>query len=243
MRVPRSAFPNAITLVSGLLGFLAVLRASVGDTAGTVWLLVAAGVLDVADGSVARLLRASTRFGIELDSLTDLLSFGVAPSLLAYQVGLKDVGVFGAVLASLPTLCGAFRLARFNVELGSADKNRYTGLPIPPAAVTLCSFLLLETDRSGGLTPLGRLALPYVVAALSVLMASRVPYYAVPAPSRNGIRSHPVLAALFTLGALAMLVTLGRATFWVMVCFVLSPIGRLVDRRHPPRVDAPPPAP
>ncbi len=138
--LPREAVPSFFTLMNALCGFLAVLQIYQGQLVPAAWLVMLAGFFDAIDGYMARLAKASSEFGIELDSLSDVVSFGVAPGFLMYAAGLKDQGTVGMLISALPTICGAVRLARFNVnahEKGHSD--HFKGLPIPAQAGVLIS--------------------------------------------------------------------------------------------------------
>ena len=91
---------------------------------------------------MARITHSSSQFGVELDSLADVVSFGVAPSFMVYQVYLHTIEPWGIIIAALPVVLGAIRLARFNVQLVGFDKDYFNGLPIPMQAITVCAFIL-----------------------------------------------------------------------------------------------------
>ena len=95
---------------------------------------------------MARIANAVSMFGVELDSLADVVSFGVAPAFLLYEFGLDRLGLFGVIIASLPALCGAVRLARFNVEFEGEKKDYFSGLPIPVQATFVVAFILVFND-------------------------------------------------------------------------------------------------
>src|SRR5690606_16254490 len=122
-RIPRAAFPSTFTLLNLLSGFYAIIMTAQGDFDKAAWLVVAAGLFDAMDGMMARLVDGVSDFGIELDSLSDIVSFGVAPSFLLYEFGLNRLGLLGGVLAALPAICGAVRLARYNVSF--SEKKDY----------------------------------------------------------------------------------------------------------------------
>ena len=147
--------PNLITASSLFLGFLAMKLAVEGrmsEDPGRLFVLAAycilgAAVADGLDGSVARLTRTQSSFGVQLDSLCDLVSFGVAPAMLVYQMSLHSMSRLGFALCFLYALCGALRLARFNVmsSKGKASGN-FTGIPIPMAALPICVCVLAYHD-------------------------------------------------------------------------------------------------
>ncbi len=174
--------PTLLTLLNLCLGWLAVIRAFEGRTADAAALVVMAGILDALDGFVARAVAADTDFGRELDSLADVVSFGVAPAMIAVSWGVGDLGRVGVAAAFLFTACGALRLARFNVLAPATDKRWFVGLPIPMAAgipitVVLSHALMFGWNghaRSGG----AAWGLAAVLVGAGLLMVSRLRYRA-----------------------------------------------------------------
>lgn len=126
--------PNSVTLCGMFFGFYAIISALHGDFIKSAWAIVIAGVFDALDGWVARLTSSTTKFGIELDSLSDVIAFGVAPAALLYKWALHPFGRIGWAVAFLFVACGAMRLARFNIQMGGAERKSFTGMPIPAAA-------------------------------------------------------------------------------------------------------------
>jgi CDP-diacylglycerol--serine O-phosphatidyltransferase len=178
--------PNLFTVTSIFCGFYA-LKLCAGE-AGPVQLYQAALALlfamffDVFDGRVARLTKTQSDFGMQLDSLADVLSFGAAPSLLAYKWALEPLGFLGLFLSFSFVGCGALRLARFNVlamrsPQGGAS-SFFVGLPIPLAAIALASMVLAHHVATGGevLSDAARGPVALAVTALSLLMVSTVRY-------------------------------------------------------------------
>ncbi|NUM88859.1 MAG: CDP-diacylglycerol--serine O-phosphatidyltransferase [Bdellovibrionales bacterium] len=140
------ALPNLLTSANLLLGFLAILLAVDGRYIQAVWAVLFSSIFDMLDGRVARLTNTTSRFGVEYDSLCDLVSFGIAPSILIYFAALKPFGRAGMVAAFVFALCGALRLARFNVLADVVPKSYFMGLPIPIASLTLCTSLLFAEE-------------------------------------------------------------------------------------------------
>ena len=131
--------PNMLTILALCAGMTAILFALQGRWEASVTAIVAAAILDTLDGRVARLLKGSSKFGAELDSLSDFISFGVSPALILYLWALQDSGRFAWILALLLAACCALRLARFNVMLDDPDAppwkiNYFTGTPAPAGA-------------------------------------------------------------------------------------------------------------
>ena len=158
--------PNVLTtgnLFSGLAAVVLVFHDRL--EAAAIAILIAM-VFDVLDGTSARLTDSSSEFGVEYDSLSDLVSFGLAPGFLIYVWVLESPGMLGAAIMFTYVACGALRLARFNVMAGSGDSRYFTGLPIPAAAGFISTFYIFNTHI--GHLPEG--ILPSVVIALSLLM-------------------------------------------------------------------------
>ena len=180
--------PNLVTLASVFCGFNAILILSQpnvsSDTIGrAAILLLFAMLFDLLDGRVARMTKTQSSFGLELDSLADVISFGVAPALLVYKSSLKQFGEIGMLAAFLFVACGVIRLARFNVMTG-AGKGEPTkpgrttvGLPIPPAAAGIIGIVVAEPklmiDRTQDLYAQTSLGLTVL---LSLMMVSTIPF-------------------------------------------------------------------
>jgi CDP-diacylglycerol--serine O-phosphatidyltransferase len=174
--------PNLFTVSSIFCGLYAILQ-TVGETPDRFYraavAILFAVMFDSLDGRVARLTKTQTDFGIQLDSLADLISFGVAPAILVYQWALAPYGWLGMAAAFGFAVCGAVRLARFNVLATSTTRpsHHFVGLPIPLAAAGLVSLVLLHART--GAEHLGSQYLPFlagVVVVLSLLMVSTIPY-------------------------------------------------------------------
>ncbi|GHC36915.1 CDP-diacylglycerol--serine O-phosphatidyltransferase [Aidingimonas halophila] len=168
--------PNLFTTSALFSGFFAVVAGINGDFSIASAAIFIAMVLDGLDGRVARLTNTQSAFGAEYDSLSDMLSFGVAPALVAFTWILQDVGKPGWVVAFLFVACAALRLARFNIQLGSADKKWFIGLPSPSAAalVAACVWTFHSFDAQAfGF----KLLMLVVVGAAGMLMVSNIRYY------------------------------------------------------------------
>lgn len=138
--------PNSLTLCGMFAGFYAMVATLGGNYVHASWAIIIAGLFDGIDGWVARLTGSTTKFGIELDSLSDVIAFGVAPSVLLYKWTLSSFGRLGAAAAFLFVACGALRLARYNVQMGSEEKKHFTGMPIPAAAFIVASMVLFYAE-------------------------------------------------------------------------------------------------
>ena len=136
--------PNAVTLANIAFGFLGIVAAAQGQFERSCVLLFIAALCDLADGRLARVLNATSKFGMELDSLSDVVSFGIAPAVLIYLAVLKQLGALGAAIAIAYALCGALRLARYNVGSGPLGEVTFLGCPIPIAGGYLLSFVMVR---------------------------------------------------------------------------------------------------
>jgi len=184
MRGGIYVLPSLLTLGNLLGGFYAIICVYNGEYVHAAVAILVAGVLDALDGAVARLTGAATEFGVQLDSLADLVSFGVAPGVLAYAWALVPFHRLGWLACFLFASCGALRLARFNIQVRKVDKRYFVGLPIPAAAAFIASFVLFMKDSSSIVIfhrEILSSSVTSVLAAvamycLSFLMVSRVRY-------------------------------------------------------------------
>ncbi len=205
--LPRAVVPSFFTLMNLLSGYLAIVQTIEGRFDYACWLIVLAGLFDAFDGMMARLTGSMTLFGVELDSLSDMVSFGVAPSALIYVFGLQEYGVVGLMVSALPTICGAVRLARFNVRFDGAKRDYFRGLPVPAMAAVIVAFIL-NFDEAGWFhrfSPGGLSVFIPLSIGLSMLMISTIKFDALPRPSRAYIRDHPRKAALYGVGLLLII--------------------------------------
>lgn len=178
MRKGIYILPNTITLCSMFFGFYSILLSFRGDYTHGAWAILIAMIFDGLDGWVARMTHTTTRFGIELDSLSDLIAFGVAPAVLIYGWSLQAFGRLGWGAAFLFVICGALRLARYNVQMGSTESKAFTGLPIPGAASIVAAVILFYTEIWGNLDGKNYLIL-FLTFSLAILMVSTLKYHGI----------------------------------------------------------------
>lgn len=219
--------PSAFTLGNLFFGIWALVAAARREFVTAAWLVVAAGAADMFDGRVARVTRTGTRFGAELDSLVDAISFGVAPAFIVYQLFLAD-GHWSWIAAYFYIVGAVVRLARFNVEQAGEAKVAFHGLPSPMAGVTLATFYpFSQTDFFR--EHLARLPWPQLMTALmvllSILMMSHVLYPVVP---RFGFRSlKGVVTLLALLAAVAAAFTIPALFFFpASLLYIAYGIGK-----------------
>lgn len=166
--------PSLFTTANILFGFLSVILATTGRLETAALLIGIAALLDALDGRVARLTGTSSAFGREFDSLADVVSFGVAPAILAWRWALVAFGRLGWAVAFLYLICCAVRLARFNIQAGTSDRRWFVGLPTPPAACVVAACVFLSPEPLDD-SVLQALTLAMVVI-ISGLMVSKIRY-------------------------------------------------------------------
>ncbi len=230
----RQAFikflPNIFTFLNLLLGMLALLYAFQGSYELSVSLIFFAMVMDGIDGKLAVRLNLCSEMGKQLDSLCDLVSFGVVPAAVLYNLALHEYGLFGLVLTLLFPAAGAYRLARFNISVSSAPG--FTGLPITIAGGVLASLVFHSHLYSTWMTPL-------FMGILALLMISRIPYPAV----KKG-QSLNILLFYFYYSAMTSLLIFilfwREMVFYVLFTYVtfglLASVYRLLRRSEEPAV-------
>jgi CDP-diacylglycerol--serine O-phosphatidyltransferase len=167
--------PSLLTTGNLFCGFFAMLLTVDGRVTEASLAIFVAMIMDMLDGRVARLMKATSQFGVEYDSLADVISFCVAPAFLLYSFALRDLGRAAWFAAFLFVICGALRLARFNVHTGTTDKRFFVGLPTPAAAAVACSaVILLNGDE---LTRWMRVAVAAGTYLVALLMVSTFRYW------------------------------------------------------------------
>jgi CDP-diacylglycerol--serine O-phosphatidyltransferase len=190
-----------------LLGFYSILSTIKGNYVYAAWAILFATIFDGLDGWVARLTNSTTKFGIELDSLSDLVSFGVAPAVMMYKWALAPFGRIGWAAAFWFMACGALRLARYNVQMGSTESKSFTGMPIPGAATIIASLILFYHEMLD-MPPGKNILILGLTVLLAFLMVSTLKYHGA---KEIDFRQ--------------------RKPFWILVAFVL---GLTIIVMHPP---------
>lgn len=222
IRLSRSIVPNLFTVLNIYFGFLCVVNASRGRFLIAGWYVVLSALCDTLDGFMARLTRSASEFGVELDSLADVVAFGLAPSYLAWSLFLHAWGPFGMLLAASQLIFGALRLARFNVQLTGFSKEYFTGCPIPLAALTSVSYLFFFTPERIMASPALQQGLAVVILACSLLMVSTVRYPVLPRISPRAFRERPLWIGLLLAVAVVVAASLGRLLFPVLATVIVS---------------------
>ncbi len=168
--------PNLLTSVSLFAGFYSIVATIDKKFVYASVAVFISGIFDMLDGRVARMTGSSSKFGLQYDSLSDLVAFGVAPGLLVYVWALKGYGRFGWLAAFLYVACGALRLARFNIQADNVQKRQFLGLPIPAAAATIAGAVLFNSWLDYRGVDLKTIFMPILVYILAFLMVSDVRY-------------------------------------------------------------------
>jgi len=207
-------FPSLFTCGNMSCGILSILSSIDGNFINAAWFLIGALACDILDGRIARMTNTTSDFGMQLDSLSDLISFGVAPAMMVYMLVLDKMGKIGVAIAVLFVLCSALRLARFNVLAQSGQVHKhFVGLPTPASAGVIISFvlsyeLLGPAELSLNIKTIPILMelmptffkiMPVVVVVLSFLMVSNIPYMSFKRIKLSKVRTIELLAFLIVL--------------------------------------------
>ncbi len=169
--------PNLLTSASLFGGFYSIMACLEGSFVKAAVAILISALLDALDGRIARLTGTSSKFGMEYDSLSDLVAFGLAPAILIYTWALKPFGRYGWLAAFLYVVCGALRLARFNVQITTIESKRFNGLPIPAAAALVASTVLMFFYLGQGQETAKHVTILVLVYSLAFLMVSNIKYY------------------------------------------------------------------
>jgi len=219
--------PSFITLANMFVGFFAVINAVGEKYVSAAYLVLVAGFLDMLDGRIARMTKTQTDFGKELDSLSDVVSFGFVPALIVYLYALQPLGRLGWLLAFFYTACGAIRLARFNILSGQQNHSIFVGLPIPMAAGLVVFLILLMPENS----PI----FPFAVFGAGCLMVSSIPY---PSFKQLDVRTmRPTYTMLLMLLILVIIAYKPIQAMFVllMIYIVIGPVFWLKGKLFPVR--------
>ncbi len=205
-------WPNLITTAALLSGFYSIIASMNGDFTQAIYAIFIAALLDGLDGRVARAIGAQSAFGEQFDSLSDLLAFGVAPAILMYSWSLHDLGRIGLAACFVYTACAAFRLARFNVQIGVVDKRYFIGVASPLAAVMIISLVMVGRDypyifdlKDTGIQAINAA----IIIAVGLLMISNIKYYSFKTVDRKRVPFFVLPIAVFILAAVTYNIPVG----------------------------------
>jgi len=225
-------WPNLITTAALLSGFYSIIASMNGDFTQAIYAIFLAALLDGLDGRVARAIGAQSAFGEQYDSLSDLLAFGVAPAILMYSWSLHDLGRIGLACCFVYTACAAFRLARFNVQIGVVDKRYFIGVASPLAAILIITLVWVGRDfptifdlREVGIQIINAV----LIVAVGLLMISNIKYYSFKTFDRKRVPFAVLPIAVFIFAAITYNIPVGIlviSIIYALSCFVTTFIAR-----------------
>ena len=230
-------WPNLITTAALLSGFYSIIASMNGNFQQAIYAIFLAALLDGLDGRVARAIGAQSAFGEQYDSLSDLLAFGVAPAILLYSWSLDSLGRIGLACCFVYTACAAFRLARFNVQIGVVDKRYFIGVASPLAAIIIISLVWVGLDfpeifdiRERGIQAISAA----VIVSVGLLMISNIKYYSFKTVDRKRVPFFVLPIAVFIFAAMTYNIPVGIlviSLIYALSGFVTTFLAR---RQHSP---------
>ncbi len=218
-------WPNLITTAALLSGFYSIIASSNNEFSHAIFAIFLASLLDGLDGRVARWTGAQSAFGEQYDSLSDMLSFGVAPAMLMYSWALEPLGRIGLACAFIFTACAALRLARFNVQIGSVDKRYFIGLASPLAAILAISAVWVGIDNADLFNIADRtwqIIYAAIIVISGLLMVSNVKYFSFKQLDRKRVPFAVMLPVILVLAAVTYNIPIGILV--VAIIYALSGI-------------------
>ena len=230
-------WPNLITTAALLSGFYSIIASMNGNFQQAIYAIFSAALLDGLDGRVARAIGAQSAFGEQYDSLSDLLAFGVAPAILMYSWSLDSLGRIGLACCFVYTACAAFRLARFNVQIGVVDKRYFIGVASPLAAIIIISLVWVGLDfpeifdiRERGIQAISAA----VIVSVGLLMISNIKYYSFKTVDRKRVPFFVLPIAVFIFAAMTYNIPVGIlviSLIYALSGFITTFLAR---RQHSP---------
>ncbi len=184
------------------------------------------------DGIVARMLHTSSDFGVELDSLSDVISFGFAPSFLLYNLYFKDLNTAGLLISSMILIFAAIRLARFNTNLVGYSKDSFYGLPTPMASLIICSYVMFIHGKEVN-ERTGEIILIVITIATALLMVSKIKFTATPPINKRTLKEKKFTFIILALSLIVVLATKGKAIFPLTIIYLLEGIIRTLFFKEP----------
>lgn len=233
-RVKRGVYllPNLLTSASLFGGFYSIMASMDGSFVKAAVAILVAAVLDGLDGRIARLTGTSSKFGVEYDSLADLVAFGMAPAILIFTWALEPFGRYGWLAAFLYVVCGALRLARYNVQITTIESRRFNGLPIPAAASLVAATVLMFFYLGKGYESSKHVTILVLVYSLAFLMVSNIKYYSFKELNLSRRMPFRLLVGLILL-LIVVAAEPPMMLFVLTLGYVLSgPVTMLIDRRR-----------
>ena len=228
LKIKKNVIPSIFTLLNLFFGFMAIISAAQGEFQKAAWLIIAAALFDALDGKLARLFGVPSRFGMEFDSIADMVSFCTAPAILVYFAYLQNLmPLVAAVISFIPLLAGGVRLARFNVSQDETPLPIFIGLPTPAAALVISSFILFSFSVRNDLGD-PRIAIS-LMFGLALLMISHIRYSKIPELG-NG-RKAVIKLIVIVLMAVATVFWRGYVVFPGIVLYVVWGLVNSLNQR------------
>ena len=231
-------WPNLITTAALLSGFYSITASMNGEFLQAIYAIFLAALLDGLDGRVARAIGAQSAFGEQYDSLSDLLAFGVAPAILMYSWSLHNLGRIGLACCFIYTACAAFRLARFNVQIGTVDKRYFIGIASPLAAILVITLIWVSRDYPFIFeirdTVIQIVYAVYMVV-VALLMISNIKYYSFKQMDRKRVPFVVMLPVVLVFAAITYNIPMGILI--VSIIYALSGfVTTLFARKQSPTI-------
>jgi len=217
----KAFFANTVTSLNIFCGFMSILYSSQNNFKLAAIFILIAAIFDTLDGIVARLLDTASQFGVELDSLSDVVSFGAAPAFLIYKAYLFQFGPWGILLSSFLLVFGALRLARYNTLVEDLKtKGDFKGLPIPIQALTI-SMLVFTYYKDGKIIePFNHIVIPLIIL-MSILMITTIRYNALPKLRNRNLKTKIVGVVTLIIALILAIITNGEILFFIFLGIVL----------------------
>ncbi len=224
----RAIIPNSFTAGNLLSGFVSMIFAAHQDYHIAAIFIFIGAFFDATDGIVARLVGTSSQFGVELDSLADIVTFGVAPAFLIYKTYLFNLGWIGMLISAMLLIFGAFRLARFNVQIEDLTvKIDFRGLPIPMSAIVISCMVLAFYNQGKFDSDFIPFIIPTIVL-LSLLMVSNIPYSSLSSIThKSKIQKFSFFIVLVIILILVILTKI-KLLFYLILLFILIGLIRQI---------------
>ncbi len=222
IKFQRKYIPSLFTILNLFSGFLAILQIMEHHYITAVMLIMLASVFDFVDGKVARWMNQESQFGIEIDSLSDIVSFCVVPALMINNIYVADLGIKSGIISFFPLLFGAIRLARFNTFATEGKKSYFIGLPVPANALIIGSYVWFQKTLTSEFGD-AKIILPMVIV-LSFLMVSNIHFDSMPRLTfKNGLIS-TIKTILVVAGVVLVIIFKGYILFPIAMVYIITHI-------------------
>ena len=223
-KLKKRFFPNTLTILNMFLGFISIILIMQSEYFNAGLLILLAGLMDIFDGKIARLLGISSKFGVEFDSLADTVSFCISPSLLVYSLYAHHLPfILGLVISFIPLICGTVRLAKYNLESDESSHISYfIGLSTPISTVTILAYMYFNNQIGGdGFYGDPNIALGLVVI-LGILMLSPIHFPKVPLITFKSDSTNSILLLILMACSLSLVIWKGFALLPICLGYILT---------------------